>query len=373
MFELDIFTSSSRRRSFQGPFCCIRFNPITTLYLSQLFRIATKMANAVAMHAKTAIVAAVIEYSSDQFELILSSFKSYKMIKRTRIRTDGGSINRKVILKCQLKTDVLLLYHESIRNVELRQFHTLKTKLSFEFSPNDMNKSLPEYDFPAIPYDMDYVYSAGFIAVSCGSFVVKIPEKDTKQMSILQGSGKQCLTDIYDRVKYDEKTETLLISGSMSVILMNFNGETPIRTRILSSQTLNRSCRNFGWDLSQNLLFFARRLDNDLEDILMYRFSNANDDLALEVIIPSKVMLSMSYNFSNQSILYMNPPTVEGREVRAYRISKKESMESYSLIREGSRITTIPERFADFAFIGFTYIIGNLCGKIFDPFTTFRT
>lgn len=369
MFELDVGTDSIRRKSRSNIFCYYRLNPVKVVQPSRLFNTHTRSGDASAIQSE--IVALVLEHSSSQFELTLNSLKNYKVLKRVRVFITGSSINRKVIVKSQIKANVLLLYHESMRGIELRYFCSLKHKLSINFNYHFLNECFPQYKFPVTPYDMDYVCSARFIAVSCGSFVIRIAEKDPKCVSILQDSAAQGIVDLYGRIEFNAAVKTLIMVGKFSVVLVNFDGENITKTRILS-QTLDSSYRIFGWDICLNLLFFAKRAENSLEDIEVFRFSDDNNNLDLEMIIPSKVASSMSYSSQLHALIYINPETPRGREVKIYKFTKDEHIKSQSLICEGEKLTLVPDEFSNSLSIHFFFMRSMLVGIISDPLFIFR-
>lgn len=240
-----------------------------------------------------------------------------------------------------------------------------------------MNEYLPEHKFPVTPYDMDYVHSARLIAVSCGTFVVSIAaaEKHSKCVTILHDSEVQGATrDLYEQVKYDDAVDTLILLGAVSVVLVGFDGKKIAKTRVLSSETLGRSCRNFGWDPLMHYLLFARRVDHTLEDILVFRYhdDNESNDLILNAIVPSSAALSMSYSPEKQSIVYMKPPNSEGREVRVYNLSENKNIGSTVLFQEGKKVTLMPEKYAHFPSVEFHFLFGSIFGAPKDPFLTPR-
>lgn len=122
MFELDIFTSPSHRRPLPNDFFYTCFNPVKTIRISKLFGGYAKDSDAFVFIPKLLIATVVTKYSNTQFELSLVSLKSFTVLKQTRVYIGGGSINRKVIIKHQSKASTLLLYHESMRRIELRYF-----------------------------------------------------------------------------------------------------------------------------------------------------------------------------------------------------------------------------------------------------------
>lgn len=346
--DIKIATKPSVNLQAFSPFCYTRLNPTQVFNYLQAIKLRVPLIINSRPIREKSLGMFIVRIDTSTLMTITTCIKTCKIIRMKKLPFKNYDMNRKSILKHIHNTNHLIQYLELQPNIEIKSLLTFKTQKTFNSAK--LFDQISHLGPSRIPADLDYAPVAGWLVMSCGSFVITAAQnRDECVVRVVHDSSKQGVKDHYSKIVYDDQSKAAVAGGRFSCLLVEFDSEGIKSTRILSHEGLDKSCRFLLWDPSEALIMFSRCTPQKKENFHIFCYSG--DGLQLKKSIFSKELFSGEYDRGRKALVYIEQVNSGRRVVKMYPLPKNLDWSEELDSDDGFKIADIPEEYREYPYM----------------------
>ena len=270
----------------------------------------------------------VLAREGSTLSFILHSLRNIMILKKLRIQIENNYANDHLIFRVSSDDTILLFYHESKTNIEIRRFNSLKLRGSLDLIQicNKFNL-LGCLNEIRVSLDFDYISYLEKMVLMLANQLILVKKDFIDQAEVLFDCSKFAIQDRLIGVRYNSDQKVLLVSGTMSYFLFGIDSLGVSYSRKIICDQFGRSIRLLGWDPKDEFIVLAQRVTSNKEHyhLIDYR---ASDPMIINLLRWQPV-LGTHYDSKNHRLFYVHIGEDQKKEIRI--VNLKDFRERFNL------------------------------------------
>ena len=301
--ELRITTKKTEDTICCAGFLFNKFGDIKTLRVKHTKQISSGVLMTGALQPNVNLAVIVSREGSNTLGLNLYNLLTRKLAKRRTIHTQTIPTNSRIVLRSHFEAKRILFYFESQGTIEIRNSISLKIVSTFSLAEicDSLNMSNDFSELKA-SVDFDYIPHMSNVVILLDSKIVLVQAKKTTPTILFDNENEK-----FHRFSYNPNQWILLAEGISSLLLIDFDEFGARSIRLLTSNTLGRSCKLLCWNPFEEIIVVSQRIARKRENfhILSYK----TESLTVAASVLDVQTYGNYYNKDSQSLIF-----IEGNE-----------------------------------------------------------
>ena len=270
----------------------------------------------------------VLTREGSVLSFVLYNLRTAQTLKQLRSRIENNYANYHHIFRVSSDEKLLLCYHESRTDIEVRRLNTLKQRGSLDLIQICKKFNLLErFNQIRFSLDFDSITHLGKIVVMLASKLILVKKEALDQAEVLFDCADSNAKEILMGVRYNSEQRVLLVTGMKSFFVFGFNSTGLSCSRAIFCNQFGRSIRLLGWDPKEEIILIAQRIMGNKENYHLIDY-HASDPVFVE-FLRGQSLMGTYYDSKNHRLFFIETRADQRKDVRI--VSFKDFREVFGL------------------------------------------
>ena len=270
----------------------------------------------------------VLSREGPTLSFVYYSMRTTKPLRQLRIQIENNYANYHHIFRVSSDKSILLFYHESRTDIQVRGYISLKLRGTLDLiaicKKFDLLKCLDEIK---VSLEFDFITHLGKIVLMLRNKLILVRKDNVDQSEVLFDFAELTTKERLMGLRYSSEQRVLFVMGMASFFLFGFDDEGLSSSKIIECHQFGRAVRLLGWDPKDEFILFAQSTTCNKENYQLIDYCAT--DPKIVSFMKWKPFLGTYYDSEIQRLFYIEVGFDQRKEIRI--VNFKDFREKYDM------------------------------------------